>query len=117
MNLNVPEEVLHTVKEERNIIRAIKRRKANCIGNILHTNCIWKHIIEGKIERRIEVKEGRRRRCKQLDDVKEKKGWWTSEEEALDRTLGGNSTWKRLWTCRKTGYKMNACMNLLIVRF
>jgi hypothetical protein len=28
------EEVLHSVKEERNIIHTIKRRKANCIGHI-----------------------------------------------------------------------------------
>jgi len=34
-----------------------------------------KHVIEGKIERRIEVMEGRGRRRKQLDDVKEKKAY------------------------------------------
>jgi len=40
------EEILHTVKEERHILHTIKRRKANWIGHILHTNCIlnmlWK---------------------------------------------------------------------------
>jgi hypothetical protein len=49
------EEVLHTVKEERNILHTIKRRKANCIGHMLHRNCLLKHIIEGKIEGRIQV--------------------------------------------------------------
>ena len=49
------EEVLHRVKEERNILRTIKRRKVNCIGHILCRNCLLKHIIEGKIENGIEV--------------------------------------------------------------
>ena len=44
------EEVLHRVKEERNVLRTVKRRKANAIGHILRRNCLFKHIIEGKIE-------------------------------------------------------------------
>jgi hypothetical protein len=43
------EEVLCTVKEERNILYTVKRRKANWIGHILHRNCLLKHDIEGKI--------------------------------------------------------------------
>jgi hypothetical protein len=43
------EAVLHKVKEERNILHTIKRRKANWIGHILHKNCFLSHIIEGKI--------------------------------------------------------------------
>jgi hypothetical protein len=46
----VRNEVLHTVKEERNILQTIKRRKGNCIGHILRRNCLIKHVIEGKIE-------------------------------------------------------------------
>jgi hypothetical protein len=42
------EEVLHRVKEERNILHTIKRRKANWIGHILRTNCLLKHVIEGE---------------------------------------------------------------------
>jgi hypothetical protein len=45
----VKNEVLHTVKEERNILRTIPRRKAEFIGNILRRNCLLKHVIEGKI--------------------------------------------------------------------
>jgi len=41
-------EVLQRAKEVRNILHAIKRRKANWIGHIL--SCILKHIMEGKIE-------------------------------------------------------------------
>jgi hypothetical protein len=92
------EEVLHRVKEERSSLHTIKRRKANWIGHILRRNCLLKHVIEGKIEGRIEVTGRRgRRRKKLLDDVKEKRGYSKLKEEALDRTL-----WKRLWTCLKT---------------
>jgi hypothetical protein len=41
--------LLHRVKEERNIVRTLKRRKANWIGH-MYRNCLIKHIIEGKIE-------------------------------------------------------------------
>jgi hypothetical protein len=68
------EEVLHKVKEERNILHTIKRRKANWIGHILRGNCLLKHIIVGKIEGRIEMTGRRGRRRKQLlGDLKEKR--------------------------------------------
>jgi hypothetical protein len=58
------EVVLHRVKEERNIVHKIKRRKANWIGHILRRNCLLKYVVEGKLEGRIEVtgKRGRRRK-------------------------------------------------------
>jgi hypothetical protein len=43
------EEVLHRVKEERNIVHTIKRRKANWIGHILRRNCLLKHVIRRKV--------------------------------------------------------------------
>jgi hypothetical protein len=43
------EEVLHRVREERNIVPTIKRGKANWIGHILRRNCLLKHVIEGRI--------------------------------------------------------------------
>jgi len=58
------EEVLQRVKEERNILHTMKRRKANRIGHILHRNCLLKHITGGNIEGKIEVMGGRGRRCK-----------------------------------------------------
>jgi hypothetical protein len=82
------EEVLHRVEEERNILHAIKRRKANWIGHILRRNCLLKHVIEGKLEGRIQMTGSRGRRRKQLlDDLKEKIRYWKLKEEALDRTL------------------------------
>jgi hypothetical protein len=82
------EDVLHTVKEERNSLHAINRRKFKWIGHIFHRNCHIKQVIEGNIEGRIEVTVRRRRRRKQLrDDLKEKGGYWKFKEEAVDRTL------------------------------
>jgi hypothetical protein len=82
------EEVLHRVKEERNILHKIKIIKANWIGHILRRNCLLKHVIEGKLEGRIEMTGRRGRRLKQLlDNLKEKRRYWKLKEEALDRTL------------------------------
>jgi hypothetical protein len=82
------EEVLHRVQERRNILHTIKRRKANWIGHIVRRNCLLKHVIEGKLEGRIEMTGRRGRRRKQLlDDLKEKRRYWKLEEETLDRTL------------------------------
>jgi hypothetical protein len=72
MNNVRSEDVLPSAKEERNIIDTTKGRKANWIGHILHRNCCLKHIIEGKIEGRIEGTGRWGRRCKELlDDLKE----------------------------------------------
>jgi hypothetical protein len=79
------EEVLHRVKEERNIVLTIKRRKANWIDHILRRNCLLKHVIEGKLEGR-KGRRGRRRK-QLLDDLKEKKRYWKLKEEALDRIV------------------------------
>jgi hypothetical protein len=47
------DEILQRVKKDRNIIQTIKISKANWIGHILRRNCLLKHVIEGKTERRI----------------------------------------------------------------
>jgi hypothetical protein len=61
--------IIHRVNEEKNILRTIRKRKTNWIGHILRRNCLLKHVLEGKIEGRIEV-TGRRGRCKRLlDDI------------------------------------------------
>jgi hypothetical protein len=63
-------------------------RKANWIGHILRRNCLLKHVIEEKLEGRIEMTGRRGKRRKQLLDVlKEKRSYWKLKEEALDRTL------------------------------
>jgi len=82
------EEVLLRVKEQRNILHLIRKRKANWIGHILRRNCLLQRVIEGKVQGRIEVR-GRqgRRRGKLLDDLKERRGYSHLKEEALDRTM------------------------------
>jgi ppGpp synthetase/RelA/SpoT-type nucleotidyltranferase len=50
------EEVLQRVKEERNILQKINRRKTNLIGDILCRNYLLKQVIEGMYEGRMEVK-------------------------------------------------------------
>jgi hypothetical protein len=39
------EEVLLRVKEQRNILHDIRKRKANWIGHILHRNCLLQQVI------------------------------------------------------------------------
>jgi len=82
------EEVLFRVKEKRNILHEINKRKTNWIGNILRRNCLIQRVIEGKIKGRIEV-TGRRgiRRRKLLDDLMERRGYSHLKEEALDHTV------------------------------
>ena len=43
-------EVLLRVKEQRNILNEIRKRKANRIGHILPRNCLLQRVIEGKIK-------------------------------------------------------------------
>jgi hypothetical protein len=82
------EEVLLRVKEQRNILHEISKRKANWIGHILRRNCLLQQVIEGKIKGVIEVTGRRgRRRKKLLDDLKERTGYSHLKEEALDRTM------------------------------
>jgi hypothetical protein len=54
----------------------------------MRRNCPIKHVIEGKIEGRIDVMGRRGRRRKQLlDDLKERRGVRKLKEEALGCTL------------------------------
>ena len=82
------EEVLLRVKEQRNILHEIRKRKVNWIGHIMRRNCLLQRVTEGKIQGGIEVTgRQRRRRRKLLDDLKERRGYSHLKEEALDRTM------------------------------
>jgi len=82
------EGVLLRVKQQRNILHEISKRKANWIGYILRRKCLLEQIIEGKTKGGIDVtgRRGRRRR-KLLDYLKERRGYCHLKEEALDRTV------------------------------
>jgi hypothetical protein len=90
------EQVLLRVKEQRNILHEISKRKANWIGHILSRNCLLQQVTEGKIGG-IEVtgRRGRRRR-KLLDDLKERRGY--SHLKDYRSYYVESWLWKRLWT-------------------
>jgi hypothetical protein len=79
------EDVLLRVKEQRNILHEICKRKANWIGHILFRNCLLQWVIEGKIIGWLEVIGRRGTRRRELD-LKERIGYSHLKEEALDRT-------------------------------
>jgi hypothetical protein len=70
------EEVLLSVKEQRNILHEISKGKGNWIGHILCRNCLLQQVVKEKIKGGMKVtgKPGRRRR-KLLDDLKERTGY------------------------------------------
>jgi hypothetical protein len=51
----VKEEVFLRVKEQRNILHEIRKRKANWTGHIWRRNCLLQRVTEGKIQGEIEV--------------------------------------------------------------
>jgi hypothetical protein len=71
------------------VLQAIKRRKAKWIGHIFCRKFFLNHVIEGKVQGRIEGTERRRRRrLRQLPvNLQEKRGYWKLKDDALYRTL------------------------------
>jgi hypothetical protein len=49
------EEVLLRVKEQRNILHEIRKRKAKWIDHILRRNCLLQRVTEGKIQGRGDI--------------------------------------------------------------
>jgi hypothetical protein len=57
-------------EEERNILRRIKKRKANCIGHTLRTKWLLKTVIDGKIDGNRRRRRRRRRRRNRLQQLR-----------------------------------------------
>jgi hypothetical protein len=76
--------VLHKVKEERNILHTIRRRKTNCIGHILRRNCLLKVT---SLKERLQGQEDEEGDYALLDNLKEARRYWKLKGEAQDRTL------------------------------
>ena len=72
------EVVLYRVNGDRNILLAIKRRKADNTGRSLRRNCLVKHIIGGNIQ--LMGRRGKRRK-KLLNNRKEMRGCWKLKRE------------------------------------
>jgi hypothetical protein len=91
------EEVLLRVKEQRNTLHEISKRKANWVCPILRRNCLLQQVIEGKKKRGVEVTGRGGRKCRKLlDDLKERRGYSQLKKGALDRTV-----WR---ACFRTGF-------------
>jgi hypothetical protein len=72
----------------RDLLLRIKYFVSFLYETVLRINCLLKHVIEGKLEGRIEMTARRGRRRKQLlVDLKEKRKYLKLKEETLDRTL------------------------------
>ena len=84
------EEVLHWVEQESNILHAIKRKKDNWIGHILHRNFLLKHIIIGKTEG-MARRERRRKQLLYYFKEKEDIDTGSTKSQSVD-----NSPWKRV---------------------
>jgi hypothetical protein len=77
--------IYKTSREMNAWYKAQGGRNLTC-GTLLR-NCLVKHMIEGKLEGRIEMTGKWGRRHKQLPyDLNEKRRYWKLKEEALDRT-------------------------------
>jgi len=78
------------------------------IGHTVRQDCLLGHVIDGKIQERIQVTGRRgRRRKKLMDDLAQKRGYSKSREEAPDRTVLRSGSGTDYWTCRKTYNKTN----------
>ena len=100
--------------QQRNILREIRKRKANWICHIIRRNCLLKQVIKGNIKGEMDVTRRRgRRRKKLLDDLKDRRGYSYLKEEALDLSSGSIlnnnnilyparfrsvKNWQRLWS-------------------
>jgi len=79
----VENEVLCRVQEERNMLHAVKQRKANWIGDIICRNSVT-HTCFGRKDRR--DGKARKKTSAATGDFKEKTRYWNLEEEALYHT-------------------------------
>jgi hypothetical protein len=101
---------LWDVPEGMSILHTVNRRKANWIGYILGRKCLGKHVIEGKVEGRIEVTWRRGRRHKQLLDYIKEKRRCKLNEEGLDRNVWRTRAGRRYGpVVRQTTEWVNGC--------
>ena len=88
----------------------IQIKKANWIGHILRKNCLLKHVIdekvEGRIDRRVTWRRGRRHQ-ELMYDFKESRGYWKLKDEVLDRTHWRTVFERGYGNCRKTDCGIN----------
>ena len=76
------EQVLDRIGKKRTLLKNILRTKANWIGHILRRNCLLHDAIDGQMT---EVKGVGRRRTQLLHDLRNRRRYWETKEEAEDR--------------------------------
>jgi len=94
------EEVLHRVKEKRNILHTIKRWKTSWISHFLCRKCRLKHVVKGKLEENKSDGKTKKKRRQLLNGLKEKKrlleiGRGNIRSHSVYVTL-----WRKPWTSR-----------------
>jgi len=72
------EEMLLRVKEQRNILHEISKRKAKWIGHILRRNCLLQRVTEREIKGGIEVTE---------DEEEDVKSYWMTLRKGEDTLI------------------------------
>jgi len=82
----VKNKVFNRLKEARDNLRTVKKKEGQLDWSHVRRNCLLKHVSDGEIEGKNEVRGRRVERRKQLPD-KKRLGYWKLKEEALDRTL------------------------------
>jgi ribosomal protein S26 len=85
------EEVLLRVKEQRNILHEISKRKANCMVTFCVETAFYKGLLKARYKGDRSDRKTRKKSRKLLDDLKERRGYSYLKEETLDRTM---------WTAR-----------------
>jgi hypothetical protein len=63
-----------------------RNTNANWFGHILHRNCLLKHIIEGKLEKKMMIIRGKSSK-QLLYDLKETTGYWKMKQDVLEGTM------------------------------
>jgi len=76
------EEVLKRIGEKRQVIRDIKKRKANWLGHVMRRDCLLRDAIEGTVEGK--RKRGRRR-YQLMDDVRAGRKYCDTKNLAQNR--------------------------------
>ena len=88
---------------------SVQIKKANWIGHIWRRNCLLKHVIDEKVESRMDrcYLKACRRHQELMYDLKKSRGYWKLKEEALDCTQWRTVFERFYGNCRMTDYGIN----------
>jgi hypothetical protein len=96
------EEILNSVKEKRNILHTIKRRKASWISHFLCRNCPLKLVVKEKLEENKSDGKTKKKSQQLLNGLKENKRILEIGRGSIRSHCVYVSLWRNLWTSLKT---------------